>query len=113
MFYIPSNLKNQNYTYYISNSNYIVVRTNDNCYTQYQTTYCDCIDLYPSLDYIYSNRYSCSTSSYSHTIPYDKISNDYWYRLDLDKILVIFIIIVLFSSYFPYKLFKTFRKRVK
>ena len=50
MYYLPTNLINQNYYYNISN-NYIVVRTNNNCYQNYQTTYCDCYNVYPQLDY--------------------------------------------------------------
>lgn len=100
--YMPSDLINSNYTYYLNN-NYYVVRTNNNCYNNYNTQYCDCVDVFPMLDYSRSNAYSCSTS-YSHTINYDSFTSDYWYRLDIDKILVIFIILAIVIIIVPYKI---------
>ena len=66
--YLPTEYINNNFTYYISNEYTISVRTNQNCYTQYSTTYCDCFDIFTNLDYIKSNTYSCSVSSYSHIL---------------------------------------------
>lgn len=111
MFYVPNNLKNENYTYYISDNNNVIIITNENCYNQFGTNYCDCINLYPNLDYVYSNKYTCSASNYNYSIPYNNITSDYWYRLNIAQILIIFTIIVLFSTFFDYKLFQVFRKR--
>ena len=44
--YLPSEYINSNYTYNLD-SQYIQIRTNQNCYTQYSTTYCDCLILFP------------------------------------------------------------------
>lgn len=104
--YIPENLKNQNYTYYISNDYTITIRTNENCYTQYQTQYCDCLDLFPKLDYINSNRYSCSVSSYTHTINYNDITSDTWYSLNKLDSLIMFVILAYFIILIPFKIFK-------
>lgn len=41
--YIPIEYNNSNYRYY-ENGNYIRIVTNNNCYTQYNTTYCDIYD---------------------------------------------------------------------
>lgn len=41
--YIPEEYNKQNYRYY-ENGNYIRIVTNENCYTQYNTTYCNIYD---------------------------------------------------------------------
>lgn len=41
--YIPNEYNNTNWKYY-ENGNYIRIVTNNNCYTQYNTTYCDIYD---------------------------------------------------------------------
>lgn len=70
-------------------------------------------DYYINSDYIFRDG-NGSWSSYS-TLPIcldnDIITNDFMYRLDFNKILIIFTIILIFSFYFPIKLFKIFRKR--
>lgn len=70
-------------------------------------------DYYINSDYIFRDG-SGTWSSYS-TLPIclnnDIITNDFMYRLDFNKILIIFTIILFFSFYFPIKLFKIFRKR--
>lgn len=100
--YMPNELINSNYTYYINN-NYITIRTNKNCYNNYNSTYCDCYDIFPNLDYAITNAYSCYSSS-THSISYDNFTSDYWYRLNIDKSLIIFSIIFIFGFLFPYKI---------
>ena len=46
MTYLPSDLINQNYTYF-TNGTYYIIKTNNNCYSQYNSVYCDCINVYP------------------------------------------------------------------
>ena len=41
--YIPNEYNNTNYRYF-ENGNYIRIVTNNNCYTQYNNTYCDIYD---------------------------------------------------------------------
>lgn len=62
-------------------------------------------DYYINSSYIYRDSYQ-NFSSYS-TIPTcldsNVITNDVYYRNDFDKILVIFIILMIICFYFPYK----------
>lgn len=71
----------------------------------YNTSY-NARDYYIESDYIYRDT-SGSWGTYA-TLPTclsnDVISNSYWYRTDLDKILVCFIILAIFCFYFPYKI---------
>lgn len=94
MTYLPSDYINSNYSYNLS-SNYYQVRTNRNCVQQYTSTYCDCYSIYFNNDYIVSDAYSCNVSTNSSTmIPYTYFTDNFYYRLDFDKILVMFMIIV-------------------
>ena len=73
--YIPSNYVNQNYTYRF-NGDYIIIVTNQNCYQNYNTTYCDCRS-YNYKNNIVSEAYACSTSSNNtQIISYSSISTD-------------------------------------
>lgn len=71
----------------------------------YNTSY-NARDYYINSDYIFRDT-SGTWSTYS-TLPVclssDTITNSYWYRTDLDKILICFIIIAIFCIYFPYKI---------
>lgn len=71
----------------------------------YNTSY-NYRDYYINSDYIYKDG-SGQWSNYS-TLPVclstDVITNSYFYRTDLYKILICFIIIVIFCIYFPYKI---------
>lgn len=75
---VPSNNTNYNYRDYYIRSDYIF-RDGNGSWSQY-TTLPVCLDS-------------------------SNITNDYWYRLDISNILVIFTILVLFCIYFPVKLF--------
>lgn len=101
--YLDNDLINNNYTYYLSN-NTIVIRTNENCYNNYNTQYCDCIDVFPELDYARTNRYSCS-SSYSHTISPSSFSNDWVYKINIGDSFIIFMILLITIIYVPIKVF--------
>lgn len=103
MTYLPSSYINANYTYSISN-NYYIVRTNQNCTQQYQNTYCDCYNVYFNNDYIVSSPYSCNTNTNSNTlIPYTNFSSDFYYRLDFDKICLIFFVIIVLCYFIAFK----------
>lgn len=54
--YIPTELLDEDYQYTINN-NEITIYTNENCYTSYNTTYCDC--------YRYNEQYNIKTYNYS------------------------------------------------
>ena len=70
-------------------------------------------DYYINADYIYRegtgnwNNYSTLPTC----LPSDIITNDYYYRVDFYKILIMFIILSFFCFYIPLKIFsKLFRK---
>lgn len=102
MYYLPSDLINSNYLYNVSN-NYIVVRTNRNCYQNYNTTYCDCYNVYPELDYMVTTDYDCNYTQSSANIPYTSFTSNTWYRIDMYKSLIMYLIIFLFTFYLGYK----------
>lgn len=102
MYYLPEEFINQNYRYSITDD-YITIRTNNNCYTNYNNTYCDCYNIYPKMDYMKTDAYSCNYNS-STNISYTNYSSDFWYRQDLSNILIIFTILFIFIILFPYKI---------
>lgn len=73
--YIPQEYVNQNYIYRF-NGDYITIMTNNNCRTQYSTTYCDCRQ-YNYKTNVITNVYECSVSgTQTQVIPYTSISTD-------------------------------------
>lgn len=69
--------------------------------------------------YIHSNYYMVSgTQNFNQyaTLPQcvqsQYITDDFYYRVDFDKILTIFIIIVIFAIWLPFKVFSRFCKRL-
>lgn len=112
MTYLPSNMINSNYKYTASND-YIRVYTNNNCYTQYNSTYCDCYYIYPKIDYLTSERNSCNVSNLTNTLSYNNFSDNFYYRVDFTNILVMFLIMSIFIIFIPLKIVsKIFRKGV-
>lgn len=110
MTYLPSAYINSNYKY-TANNDYIRVYTNNNCYNQYNSTYCDCLYIYPKLDYLVSETSSCNLSSLNNTISYSNFTDNYYYRIDFVNILLMFFIMSIFIIYIPLKIFsKLFRK---
>lgn len=80
----------------------------------YNTSY-DYRDYYINSSYIYRDG-SGQWTNYS-TLPVcldnDKITNDFYYRLDFPSILITFVIINIFAIFLPIKIFsKIFRKGV-
>lgn len=96
--YIPQNYKSDLFLYKI-NGDFISIITNQNCRTQYNTTYCNCY-YYNYKNNLMSEVYECSTNNNNPTIPYTSISsdiNDSKYIRDIyiqDKGIIIFIFIV-------------------
>lgn len=103
MYYLPQELINSNYKYSINNY-YYTIRTNNNCYTNYNNTYCDCYDVYFNNDYLKTNAYSCNYNTTTN-IDYTNFTSDYFYKNNIDKSLVIFLIMSIFILYIPYKIF--------
>lgn len=82
--YIPTNKKNSNYTYILSGNN-IIIKTNENCTTNYNTTYCDCYQ-YNIDNNIMGGVYNCSTNNSTQIIPYTSISDDINYSKHIREI---------------------------
>ena len=101
MVYLPSEFINSNYRYSINNY-YYTVRTNKNCYTQYSTTYCDCYDIYFDNSYLSTLPYSCNFNTTTN-INYNNFTDNFYYRQDFDKIMIIFFIIVILAYYLAFK----------
>lgn len=72
--YIPSDYISDNYSYRFDND-YIMIITNNNCYTQYSSTYCNCYR-YNWKTNVMSNVINCNTNSNLAEIPRESISED-------------------------------------
>ena len=72
--YIPQNYNNSNYTY-ILNDDFITIKTNLSCRTQYSSTYCTCYQ-YNYTNNIITSPYECSINNSTQIIPYSSITSD-------------------------------------
>lgn len=73
--YIPTAYINQNWKYNF-NGDYIIIRTNQNCRTSYNTQYCDCRS-YNMKNNVISSTYECNyTSDSNQSIAYESLSYD-------------------------------------
>lgn len=108
--YLPSQLINNNYRYYYNNND-IEIITNNNCYNNYNTTYCDCY--YYSLDHnIITESFSCSGNNYNtNRISINTFTSDWHYRDDLLDIYGVTFLIILCCTMPLLLLWKVFRKR--
>ena len=104
MTYLPTSLINSNYKYRISGDYYVVIK-NTNCTTNYNTTYCDCVNVFPKLDYQVSEVYQCNyNANTSNFVSYTNFSDDFYYRVDIANILLIFLILFIFIIRYPYRI---------
>ena len=102
--YVPTTYNNQNYKYTISGDE-ITIITNNNCYTNYNTTYCDCYKYNEKYNIITEN-YSCNSNPSNYIIDNDYISSDIndSYRITRDYsnyyviMIGIIMIVLLFSN---------------
>lgn len=96
--YVPESYVNSNYQYKISDDHILII-TNQNCYTQYSSTYCDCY-YYNYKNNLVSSPYTCNINNSSTSIPFSSIStdvNDSLYLRDRfyqDKSILFFILIL-------------------
>ena len=73
--YIPSTFKNSNYKYRLY-SDYITIITNNNCYQNYNSTYCTCYNYYYDIN-IVTDSFECSYSTNTtNFINYNSLSSD-------------------------------------
>lgn len=110
LFYLPSDFINSSYKYFLS-EDYILVNKQTNCYNQYNTTYCDCVRVYPEYNYIYSTTYSCSISSNSYYVSSDQFSDDVFQSSNFPSLFLVYFCIVVFCVFIIKTLFNVFRKR--
>lgn len=108
-YYLPSNYINNTYNYVIQDE-YIIVNKNTNCYSQYNSTYCDCFRIYPSFNYLSSNTYSCSVSN-NYTVSYNSFSSDIFNSPFFVDYFLIYFIIIFICTYILKLLLNVFRKR--
>ena len=74
----------------------------------------DYVDFYYNSNYYYTEG-TQNFSNYSvlpTCLDANIVTDDFYYRNDLDKILVIFLIFVIFGIWFPFKLFSRFCKKL-
>lgn len=72
--YVPEELHNENYNYYFDGEN-IRIETNNNCYTQYNSTYCDCY-IYDTKENISSEVYPCNNNIDNTRIANEKVTHN-------------------------------------
>ena len=108
--YLPSNYINDQWSYNLD-SNYIQVRTNQNCYSQYSTTYCDCFRVYPNYNYVKSETYSCSLSN-SYNSSFSVFSSDIYNLPNISNYFITYFIILFMCIYVLKTMWHVFRKRL-
>ena len=72
--YIPSEYINENYKYTI-NQDEITIITNENCETNYNNQYCDCMR-YNEKYNIITNRYKCNRNPNNYILSNNQITDD-------------------------------------
>ena len=82
--YIPKEYINENYKYQISGDE-ITIITNENCYTNYNNQYCDCIR-YNERYNIKTERYECNRNASNYILNSSQLTDDvnYSYRITND-----------------------------
>lgn len=78
--YIPQDYYNENYKYTLDNNDTITIITNQDCYMNYNTQYCDCMR-YNMKNNIVLTTYSCNTNpSTQNIIKHENITQDINYN---------------------------------
>lgn len=73
--YIPKEMNNTNYKYLIDSGDIITIITNENCYTNYNTEYCDCYK-YNIRHNIISQGNACNRNQTTGIIKQEYITSD-------------------------------------
>lgn len=77
--YVPEEYVKEQYKYVIDSDNIITIITNENCYTNYNTEYCDCYK-YNINQNIISKGNPCNRNQATGIISNEKITNDINYN---------------------------------
>lgn len=103
MTYLHSDLINENNLYTYQNDTITIL---SNC----NNNICSCVDVYPKLDYIRSNVYTCNSDNIV-SIPYNTFTSNEMYRIDYVLILLMLCIFAFWIIFIPLKiLFRFFRR---
>lgn len=106
--YIPQEYVNENNKYTIDNDT-ITIITNQNCYNQYNTTYCDCIRYNIKYNLI-SETYSCNRNPSNFIIRNEyitsnvndsyRITNDYKndYIIMFGTMIIVILVIIMYKK---------------
>lgn len=70
-------------------------------------------DYFINANYIYKDGFEDFTTNVPVCLSSDVLTDNFYYRNDLDSILIIFLILSIFAFYLPIKLFKRLFRRVK
>lgn len=108
--YLPSDYINNSYRYVLSDD-HIRIITNENCYTQYNNTYCNCFDIYPRYDYITSGTSSCNINT--TFVDSSQFNSDWHYRPDAHNIIMYASFYIVLTIFILFTLLKVFRKAIK
>lgn len=108
--YLPSEHINNSYRY-VPSDDHIRIITNQGCYSQYNTTYCNCYDIYPNYDYITSGTSSCNINvSY---VDSTQFNSDWHYRIDAPNIILYASFYIVLTIFILFTLLKVFRKAIR
>lgn len=108
--YLPSDYIDSSYTYSLD-TQYIQIKTNNNCHMQYSTEYCDCFRVFPNYNFVKSNVYSCSLSN-TYSVASDSFSSDIYNLPNISNYFITYFIIIFMCIYVLKLMWGVFRKRL-
>ena len=103
--YLPSDLINSSYNYEYTNDYIVVHKYTNRHQDQWGNWSSDCVRVYPNFDYNVSKVYSCS-ESFTTYLTKEDFTSDFFYRIDIVSILLIFMILSFVIVIVPYKIIK-------
>lgn len=108
--YLPSEYINNSYRY-VPSDDHIRIITNENCYTQYSSTYCNCFDIFPKYDYITSAISNCNINV--NYVDSSQFNGDWHYRPDAHYIILYASFYIILTMFILFNLWKLFRKAIR
>lgn len=103
--YLPSDLISNSYNYEYTNDYIVVHKYTNRHQDQWGNWSSDCVRVYPNFDYNVSNVYSCS-ENFTTYLTKEDFTSDFYYRVDIVNILLIFMILSIVIVIVPYKIIK-------
>lgn len=103
MTYLPTEQINEEYFYSINNDTITIFK---NC----NNSECQCNDVYSNINYLTSQNYTCTLQNHNF-IDYSSFTDNLYYRLDFDKIMIIFYLMAFFIIYCPIVIITRFFRR--